>query len=236
MDISERIKLIRGDLIQEKFAERIGVKKNTVGRFERGEQRPGFEEMNAILDCYPDINPAWLLLGEGSMMRGENASGVKEDESDYSSATCSKCGEKAINDDFLLVPRYNVQAAAGHGTEVANEQVVDHLAFKRQWVKSLGLQSDKLALITAKGDSMEPTIKDGSLLLVDTRSNPLSDGIYVLKFDGLLMAKRLTKNPIDQAVTIQSDNNSYPPFTARHDQVRMLDVVGRVVWIGQKAS
>jgi len=71
MDISSRIKQIRGNLRQVDFAKTIGVSKNTVGRWDRGEQKPGYDELVRILEVYPDINPTWLLTGEGVMIRGE---------------------------------------------------------------------------------------------------------------------------------------------------------------------
>jgi transcriptional regulator with XRE-family HTH domain len=70
MDIAARIKDLRGPIRQEDFAEMVGVKKNTIGRWERGEQHPGFEELNRILSLHPEINPAWLLTGEGPRERG----------------------------------------------------------------------------------------------------------------------------------------------------------------------
>lgn len=69
MDIAARVKLIRGGVRQEDFADRLGVKKNTVGRWERGEQIPDAENLAKILDSYPDINPSWLLTGEGNINR-----------------------------------------------------------------------------------------------------------------------------------------------------------------------
>lgn len=74
MDISARIKLIRGDVRQEDFADKLGVKKNTVGRWERGEQTPSYEALSNILMHFPNINHTWLLTGEGEMWRFDNNS------------------------------------------------------------------------------------------------------------------------------------------------------------------
>ncbi len=43
----------------------------TVGRWERGERKPDYDDLNRILKAYPDISPAWLLTGEGEMKRRE---------------------------------------------------------------------------------------------------------------------------------------------------------------------
>lgn len=69
MDISKRLKTVRGKLNQEEFAKAVGVSKMTVGRWERGERAPDFENLHKILELFPDISPAWLLTGEGDIKR-----------------------------------------------------------------------------------------------------------------------------------------------------------------------
>jgi len=134
--------------------------------------------------------------------------------------------------EFVLVPRYNVQASMGGGADIHSELVVDHLAFKKSWLKEMDLKSDNLALITADGDSMYPTIKSGCLMLVDTRhQETIKDGIYVLRWDGALMAKRLQKL-LDGAILVKSDNHIYQEIKAEKDQIDMLNIVGKVVWTG----
>ena len=71
MNISERLKKIRGASNQEDFAKQIQVSKMTLGRWERGERGPDYETLQNMLKTFPDINPAWLLSGEGPMKRGE---------------------------------------------------------------------------------------------------------------------------------------------------------------------
>jgi len=71
MSYGERLKMVRGNLLQEDFAKLLDVHKNTLGRFEREEGKPNIEELQKILSALPDINPAWLLTGEGNMRRDE---------------------------------------------------------------------------------------------------------------------------------------------------------------------
>jgi transcriptional regulator with XRE-family HTH domain len=69
---SERIKHIRGSLTQTEFAERLGVHKNTIGRYERGDGEPDIGVASKMCLIF-GFDPNWLLFGEGPMRRGEAA-------------------------------------------------------------------------------------------------------------------------------------------------------------------
>ncbi|MCF6267801.1 MAG: helix-turn-helix transcriptional regulator [Desulfuromusa sp.] len=221
-EFKERLRELIGDEKPFPWAERIGITPGVFNRMWNDGVAPKADSLEKISKV-TGVSLDWLILGKSQKEKSEKFS-VVEEHKKYN----------LNSDEFALVPRYNVQASAGGGADVHSEQVVDHLAFKRSWLHEMGLQQEKLALITAKGDSMEPTIKNGDMLLVDTRVTTAADGIYVLRMDGMLLAKRLIKNPIDQSVTVKSDNNIYPPVTAQKDQLGLLEIVGRVVWIGGK--
>jgi phage repressor protein C with HTH and peptisase S24 domain len=133
-----------------------------------------------------------------------------------------------------MVPFYNAEASAGHGSVVGFEEVIERLAFSRHWLRQRDLSPSELALIRVRGDSMAPTIRSGAIALVDVRSKQLSDdAVYILQRDGDLIAKRLQ---IDWSggVYIRSDNQAYPPQHLNSDEASRLIVIGRVVWVGQE--
>lgn len=70
MGFGDRLKILRGNLNQDEFSSKVGFHKNTIGRWERGEQSPNVADVNRILATFPNINPTWLLTGEGEMKRG----------------------------------------------------------------------------------------------------------------------------------------------------------------------
>jgi len=67
----ERLKLVRAGLPQKEFAEKLGFHFNTIGRWERGEKFPTQPDICKILSHYPEINPTWLLIGDGSRFKDE---------------------------------------------------------------------------------------------------------------------------------------------------------------------
>lgn len=137
--------------------------------------------------------------------------------------------------DYVYVPRYDVAASAGNGAVVHDESVVDHLAFRRDWVtRTLGLDAQHLALIDVAGDSMAPTIGDGDLILIDTRPRPVkSEGVYVINLHSTLLVKRLRLR-ISGEMDVVSDNPLYGTETVNGDQLSQLQIVGRVVWQGRR--
>lgn len=136
-------------------------------------------------------------------------------------------------DHFIMVPRYDVRASAGGGALIHSELIVDHLAFRQEWVLKMGLMRQKLALIEVHGDSMEPALCNGDLVLIDLRACELSaDGIYVIQHRGHLLVKRI-QSKLDGRVIIKSDNPAYEPEILGPDEADGLIVVGRVVWFGR---
>ncbi|MDR1710020.1 MAG: hypothetical protein LBS70_09920 [Candidatus Accumulibacter sp.] len=137
------------------------------------------------------------------------------------------------SDGFVYVPRYDVQASAGHGSVIYDESIVDRLAFKREWIQHLGLDPSQLALIDVRGDSMSPTIDSGDILLLDTRNDQAkSEGVYVINLNGALLVKRL-RIRISGAIEIVSDNPQYGSETISKEELAGLIIVGRVVWHGR---
>jgi phage repressor protein C with HTH and peptisase S24 domain len=141
---------------------------------------------------------------------------------------------EAVWSDFALVPVYDVQASAGHGSLVESELQTGQLAFKKSWLKEKGLQVGHLAIITAKGDSMEQTICDGDTLLVDTRVDRIiDDSIYIIQADSHLIVKRLQQD-FDGSVFVISDNPRYEKRHLNPEQAKNLKIAGRVCWYGHE--
>lgn len=73
MGLGDRIKAIRLNegVSRDKFAPHTGISKTALVNYETDVRDPGAEYLNKLLELFPDINPAWLLTGEGEMKRGK---------------------------------------------------------------------------------------------------------------------------------------------------------------------
>lgn len=144
---------------------------------------------------------------------------------------------RELPEDYSLVPLYDVSASAGHGAVVESEQVIDYLAFKRDWLRAeLNATAVDLYLIEVDGESMEPTLRPGDIILIDRRNagNVPRDGVYVLRLNGSLLVKRLQRMP-GHTVRVSSDNHAYEPFMLAMDApADDMAIVGRVVWSGRR--
>lgn len=132
-------------------------------------------------------------------------------------------------EDYAFVPLYDAQCSAGDGSWNENSRVLTHLSFTRYSLRKQGLTPDHLSAIRIDGDSMEPVLNSGDTVLIDhTRTTIEGEGIYVLRFEDHLYAKRLQRN--FDGVVIISENKHYQPVTVPKDRLDELEVVGRAVW------
>ncbi len=68
--VKDRIKLLRKELelTQEKFSERLGIKRNTIAKYETGINEPTNAVISLICREF-NVNEQWLRTGEGEMFR-----------------------------------------------------------------------------------------------------------------------------------------------------------------------
>lgn len=136
---------------------------------------------------------------------------------------------------------YDVQGAAGSAGRLPNEHdtVVGSMQVSQEWLRRNvpGVSSPKnLAVITAYGSSMEPTFRDGDILLVDRGINDVKvDTVYVLARGDELFVKRLQRRMSGELI-IKSDNPLFEPETLTEKQLTSVRILGAVVyvWNGRK--
>ncbi|TCM84820.1 peptidase S24-like protein [Rhodovulum steppense] len=139
-------------------------------------------------------------------------------------------GTSDARSNFIHLPLFDIHASAGLGMPVGPEVQLGALALDRAFLRAQGANPDRCSVIAASGDSMEPSIPNGALLVVDHGQTEIRHGhIMVVNVGEDLLVKRIRRR-LDGLVELISDNPAYPPETIGRDMIDQLRIVGRVVY------
>ncbi|EDY85356.1 prophage MuMc02, peptidase, family S24 [gamma proteobacterium HTCC5015] len=209
---SERERLHKN---QDEFGAIGGVKRNAQGEYEKGKafSVDYMERLEAI-------GVDWRYV-----MNGGDVVGIREPAAAYDYS------------DYVRLPLFDVQAAAGNGLVAQAEELVEFLSFDRDWLRNaLKVSPKDLVMIEVDGESMVPTLSPGDVIMLNTLdTGVVRDGIYVLLVDGALLVKRLQSLP-GGVLNVISDNQAFPTWTMKRDDLgaETQRVIGRVVWSGRR--
>ncbi|MFY1939504.1 S24 family peptidase [Achromobacter xylosoxidans] len=144
----------------------------------------------------------------------------------------------AANDKFEKVPELaDVRLAAGDGIENDNELVTGMIQFRASFLRSVGADKGRGRVVYAKGDSMEPVIRDGAgLLMVPNEDLTLRDlasgGVYAINYDGKMIVKTVARDRLTGRWVARSFNPAYPDIPLENGHP--VRVLGQVVWAGAR--
>lgn len=219
-------------------ADVCGVSTEQLNKWIKGVVKVPVDALYALsLAADADFN--WLISGKGSTLDRISAPGISRHFSAAQQAMHGFAEEEALvfardfPPSFSLVPRLDVQASAGSGAIGYGEDPLDYLAFRTEWLRGRGINPNAARILTVRGDSMEETIRDGDVLLVDTSIDQVKDNaIYVLVLSSAVLVKRVHLRA-NGTVQLISDNPRYAPEEISASDVEMLNIAGRVMWFGR---
>ena len=134
--------------------------------------------------------------------------------------------KSTISEDVMLIPVVEQAFSARHGQFVPDsDTVTDYIAVP----KELRKHGDKFAASRVKGDSMEPTLFSGDIIICDMNGYDGDDGIYTIIYKGKGFVKRLQRT--SDGVKIISDNKFYDPMfeSSESEDFRVIGKVRSVV-------
>lgn len=139
----------------------------------------------------------------------------------------------ARSQGFVMIPEYDIGYSMGGGIVITDQQPKGMVPFQKDWLRGLftGAVED-LLVARGEGESMEPTLRDGDIVLIDTSQKEIrhQDRIWAVAFGDLGSIKRIRRMP-GGSFLILSDNPAVQPQAAAEQD---MHVIGRVVWIGRK--
>jgi transcriptional regulator with XRE-family HTH domain len=210
-DVGGFAQRVREAMFPEKitaFATRIGMPQATVSKILSGTAVGGprldiAARIAEGLGCSLD----WLVYGRGD-------------------------GESAQN--LVRIPRFDAQLAAGAGAWNDGRLKVEDVPFTQAFLREqLGrLTAASLAVLTARGDSMEPTIADRAWVIIDEAEQEPFDAVFAFVLAGEARVKRFRR--LTDGLMLISDNDAYPPEVVKGDELSKLQVIGRVLSVVQR--
>jgi len=190
------------------MSKKVDMPHSTIYNYLKGERQPTSEFLMKICTNL-NVNPQWLLKGEGEMFTDPNS--LKSSE-------------------MVDIPIRNCVASAGAGC------FIDYFQMPRKYlVESLKASPNQCDFIHAHGRSMEPTILDNDLVLIDkSQKRPVDGYLYCIRKTNNILIKEI--QVIENGkVRLISHNKDYEPFIISIDDTLNVEIIGRVVWYGRKA-
>ncbi|MBR8701636.1 LexA repressor [Fusobacterium sp. DD29] len=210
-------------LSQNKFSKMVGITQSYYNGVERGEiKNPPSEE---VIEKF--ISTLLLTPEEGNKLRYlaaiERTPDIILEELEKLTNERTQAHQKAVreqSDKDALIPLFS-RISAGVGA-VTDEEPVDYISLP-------GIRNiESIFAINVKGDSMEPTIKDQSIILCKQNGEIRDGDVAAFLVNGESYVKRIKVN--SNFIALLSDNPNYQPiYVYPDDEFRVIGKVFKVI-------
>ena len=209
--VNENIRFLRKKKgwTQEKFSNKIGIKRSLVGAYEEGRSDPRLNNLLKICEIF-GISLDNILKNDVSNLSEDDYLKSQDQKVKVLSITVDKFGEENIE----LI---NQRASAGYLNSYSDFEFIENLPkFQLPFLHFSGTHR----AFEIKGDSMLP-LTSGSIVIGKYVDNTdfLKDGktyILLTKEDGIVY-KRI--EVLDNSLKLISDNKSYEPYVISNNNV-----------------
>ncbi len=230
------------------LARNAGIAQPSAARWISGQSDPQMSNLVRLADA-AKVSLEWLATGKGEpfpaqpqeMSLADNVSRTdklvqqlaaqkRQNRQPETAEYCDTQGNPVNVDDFVFIPYYDVRLSAGTGVWVDDEQPVNTLAFRADWLRTfVTAQFDRLSVVKVSGDSMDDVLKNNDTILINHTQNEVHDGLYALRIGNEVFVKRIQRLP--HKLLVISANTAYPPFELSTDDD--YAIIGKVVWLGR---
>lgn len=216
------------DFTQADLATRAGVSQGAIGHLESGRTSTS-RSITSIAKAL-EVDPVWLAEGRGMPYIGASIGG---DSSGVTSAIPGAMHVKLVDDhetDFYQIAKVTLRLEAGitgiH-TEPDNRDG-GYIGVPKAWADRKGYNPEQLLAINVKGASMEPTLYEDDMIVVNLADKtPQDNGIFAVNYEGEAIVKRMSRDAGEWWLT--SDNTDQRRYHRKLCRTGECIIVGRVV-------
>lgn len=210
----------------DRLAKLAGLSPRIIAKYLAGQADPSRERLVALAEA-AQVNVLWLATGLGPISESPNGA-IIESYAIRSASYITAIG--ARHSEFVFIPMVQGRISAGGGL-IPDNMIDMAVAFRKDWIQRKGGPKN-MSVIRVQGDSMEPTLKAGDIVLVNHNKTAVEakGGIYAIVYRDEIMIKRVSVNVTSQQLRITGDNKNYPAFSADPDSIV---INGKVIWCGR---
>lgn len=175
------------------------------------------------------LSTDWIYFGRGEAKSLPGASSPSLPSlTHYKDA---KVPGEAGHVEMAFVPLVSARLAAGMGSLENGGEVEGYFGFRQEWLCRKG-DPDRMVLMKVFGDSMEPDIRHGDMVLVNqAQTSIFGHAIYAVGVNEEIYIKQIETLPGGRLV-LRSLNRSYDPIEVdlQGDLADFVRIIGRVIW------
>lgn len=132
---------------------------------------------------------------------------------------------------FVEIRKVRLKLSAGisgFGIE-QEEEDGNPITFRKEWLDKNGYDPDKLIAIRVRGDSMEPALYAGDVVVINHADKAIKDGhVYAVNYEGEDVVKRLVRD--NGEWWLMSDNQDQRRFPKKLCRGEACIIIGKIVY------
>ena len=229
--VFERLLLATNSKNDGALAVALGVSAQSVSQAKKKLQIP--PQWIIDISIKNRISADWLISGVGSMdstdsqhtsmRQSTTTERVVQQPSKLEVLNCFDC-------EIVMVPMVEAVLSAGNGSFETGGMTDRRYAFRSDFLRRKGSPSS-MVLMRVSGDSMEPEIKHGDVVLIDqSQKRLLPNAIYAVGFEDMVYLKAI--NALPNKLVLTSLNEAYEPIIidTDGDASSSLNIIGKAIW------
>ena len=188
----------------------IGTTEESLANWKKDRVNPNFNGIKALAKA-ADVSLDWLAYGRGFSPLDTR--------------------------DFIFIPYADFEPVGKKPFSILDDGEHEDFSIRKQWVRAvLGIAPEKVVMTIAAIDSMDPTVRIGDILLVDTGTTAIAgDGLYLLRHHDTTLLRRV-QTMADGTVILKADNPAYTEERLSPDQAHSLAIIGLIAWIARRGK
>lgn len=236
-------RLLEGTGLQRdaQLAGLLGVTPQAISQARRKRKIPENWMTRVAMQC--GISLDWLLFGTGTPQAAASeerfpagrgtavGKTAARHEGPTRSALTLPVQQPMPDIELLAVPLVSASLSAGTGSLETEGEILDFFAFRSDWLCRKG-NPDRMVLMKVYGDSMEPEIRHGDMVLIDQSKQQIyPHTIYAVGVNEEIYIKQVETLPGHRMI-LRSLNERYDPITVdlRGDMAESVRIIGKVIW------